>query len=66
VPRSAVIHEGDAARIWVVRDDKGIEFRRITVGLTDGKMIQVTDGLKVGERIITKGSMFIARPSAGV
>jgi cobalt-zinc-cadmium efflux system membrane fusion protein len=49
-----------------VRDDKGIEFRRITVGLTDGKMIQVTDGLKVGERIITKGSMFIARPSAGV
>jgi membrane fusion protein, heavy metal efflux system len=66
VPRSAVIHEGDAARIWVVRDDKGIEFRRITVGLTDGKVIQVTDGLKVGERIITKGSMFIARPSAGV
>jgi cobalt-zinc-cadmium efflux system membrane fusion protein len=66
VPRSAVLYEGDTARIWVVRDDKGIEFRRITVGLTDGKMIQVTDGLKSGERIITKGSMFIARPSAGV
>jgi cobalt-zinc-cadmium efflux system membrane fusion protein len=66
VPRTAVIYEGDTARIWVVREDKGIEFRRIAVGLTDGKMIQVTDGLKAGERIITKGSIFIARPTAGV
>ena len=66
VPRSAVIYDGDVARVWVVRDDKGIEFRRITVGLTDGKMMQVVDGLRVGERIITKGSMFITRPSAGV
>ncbi len=37
VPRTAVIYEGDTARIWVVRDDKGIEFRRIALGLTDGK-----------------------------
>ena len=66
VPRAAVIYEGDVARIWVVRDDKGIEFRRISVGLTDDKMVQVVDGLRIGERIITKGSMFITRPSAGV
>jgi cobalt-zinc-cadmium efflux system membrane fusion protein len=66
VPRSAITYEGDVARIWVVRDDKGIEFRRISVGLTDDKMVQVVDGLRIGERIITKGSMFISRPSAGV
>ena len=65
VPRTAVIYEGDVARIWVVRDDKGIELRRITVGLIDGQMIQVVDGLKPGERVITKGSMFINRPAAG-
>ena len=66
VPSSAIIYEGDVARIWVVREDNGIEFRRISVGLTDDKMVQVVDGLRIGERIITKGSMFIARPSAGV
>ncbi len=40
--------------------------RQINLGLTDGNMIQVVDGLRVGERIISKGSMFITRPSAGV
>ena len=50
---------------WCVTT-KAIEFRRISVGLTDDKMVQVVDGLRIGERIITKGSIFIARPSAGV
>ncbi len=65
VPNSAVIYEGDVARIWVVRDDKGIELRRITLGLIDGKNVQVVEGLKPGERVITKGSLFINRPAAG-
>lgn len=66
VPRSALIYEGEIARIWVVRDDKGIELRRIAVGLVDGPMAQVVEGLKPGERVITKGSMFINRLAAGV
>jgi cobalt-zinc-cadmium efflux system membrane fusion protein len=65
VPRTAVIQEGDVTRVWVVRDDKGIELRRITVGLIAGQMIQVVDGLNAGERVITKGSMFTNRPAAG-
>jgi cobalt-zinc-cadmium efflux system membrane fusion protein len=66
VPRTAVIYEGDIARIWVVRDDRGIELRRINVGLVDGQMVQVVEGLKPGERVITKGSMFINQPATGV
>jgi len=65
VPRTAVIFEGDIARIWVVRDDRGIELRRINVGLVDGPMVQVVEGLKPGERVITKGSMFVNQPAAG-
>ena len=64
VPGTAVIYEGDAARIWIARDDKSIELRRIKVGLTNGKMIQVLDGLKLGDRVITKGSLFIGRAAA--
>jgi membrane fusion protein, heavy metal efflux system len=65
VPRQAVIYEGSAARIWVVRDDNAIELRRIKVGLTNGTLIQVLEGLKPGDRVITKGSLFIDRAATG-
>src|SRR5262249_55448002 len=62
VPREAVIYEGPTARVWVVRDDnKAIELRRIKVGLTNGNMVEVLDGLTPGDRVITKGSLFIDR-----
>src|SRR5712692_2108532 len=48
VPREAVIYEGGAARVWVAREDKGIELRRIKVGLTNGPMAEVTNGLAPG------------------
>jgi membrane fusion protein, heavy metal efflux system len=66
VPRDAIIYEGDTARVWVVRDDKGIELRRIKVGLTNGAMVEVLGGLTPSDRVITKGSLFIDRvASAG-
>jgi cobalt-zinc-cadmium efflux system membrane fusion protein len=62
VPRDAVIYEGNTARVWLVRDDnKAIELRRIKVGLTSGNMVEVTEGLARGDRVITKGSLFIDR-----
>jgi cobalt-zinc-cadmium efflux system membrane fusion protein len=64
VPRHAVMYEGDTARIRVVRDDGTIELRRIKTGLTTGGMIEIVDGLRVGEKIITKGSLFIDRVAA--
>ncbi len=65
VQREAVIYEGDSARVWVVGDDKSLESRRIKPGLTSGKMIQVLDGLKAGEKVIVKGSLFIDRAAVG-
>jgi membrane fusion protein, heavy metal efflux system len=64
VPRDAIIYEGDAARVWVVRDDKGIELRRVKVGLTNGTMVEVLGGLAASDRVITKGSLFIDRVAA--
>jgi cobalt-zinc-cadmium efflux system membrane fusion protein len=65
VPREAIIHDGDAVWIWVARDDKAIELRRIKLGLTNGNMVQVRDGLQSGDRVITQGSLFIGRIAAG-
>ena len=62
VPRDAVIYEGPTARVWVARDDnKSIELRRIKCGLTNGNMVEVTEGLALGDRVVTKGSLFIDR-----
>ena len=66
VARDALIYEGDATRVWAVRDDdKAIELRRIRVGLTNGKMVEVREGLAPKDRVITKGSLFIDRVAAG-
>lgn len=61
VPREAIIHEGDAARVWVARSDRAIELRDVKLGLANGKLVEVLNGLKPGERIITRGSLFIDR-----
>jgi membrane fusion protein, heavy metal efflux system len=64
VPRDAIIYEGDTARVWVVRekdDEKAIELRRIKVGLTNGNMVEVLKGLASGDRVVTKGTLFIDR-----
>jgi cobalt-zinc-cadmium efflux system membrane fusion protein len=65
VPRDAIIFEGDAARVWVVRDDKGIELRPIKVGLTNGNLVEVLGGLAPSDRVVTKSSLFIDRVVAG-
>jgi cobalt-zinc-cadmium efflux system membrane fusion protein len=64
VPREALIYEGNSARIWVAHEDRTIELRQIKTGLTNGRMIQVLEGINAGERVITRGSLFIDRPAS--
>jgi membrane fusion protein, heavy metal efflux system len=65
VPRDAVIYEGDTARVWVAGKDRALALRKISVGVTDGGMVQVLSGLKPGEEVVTKGSLFIDRAAIG-
>jgi membrane fusion protein, heavy metal efflux system len=65
VPRDAVIYEAQTARVWVAREDNGLELRRIKPGLVSGATIQVLEGLRSHEKVVTKGSLFIDRESAG-
>jgi cobalt-zinc-cadmium efflux system membrane fusion protein len=64
VPREALIYEGSAVRVWVAHDDRTIELREIKTGLINGTMIQAVDGLRAGERVVTKGSLFIDRAAS--
>lgn len=64
IPRSAVIHEGEEARVWIVRDDRSIVVRRFIPGIVSGGFMQVASGIAAGEKIITRGSLFIDRLAA--
>jgi cobalt-zinc-cadmium efflux system membrane fusion protein len=60
VTREAITHEGDTARVWVAVDDQALELRQIKLGRSSGWLVLVPDGgLKPGERVITRGSLFI-------
>jgi membrane fusion protein, heavy metal efflux system len=65
VPRQALIYEGDQVRVWVAHDDRTIELRTIKPGLTSGNLVEVVGNLRPGEKIVTKGSLFIDRAATG-
>jgi cobalt-zinc-cadmium efflux system membrane fusion protein len=59
VPAAAVVYEGAAAHVWVVAGDGLVAYRAIRTGRSDDGLVEVLDGLKIGERIVTKGGLFI-------
>ena len=61
IPQNAVIYEGDKAHVWVALDDGTVASRSIQVGRTNETMVEVTQGLSAGERIIASGTLFIDR-----
>jgi cobalt-zinc-cadmium efflux system membrane fusion protein len=66
VPKQALIYEGDQVRVWVAHEsDKSIELRQIKVGMANGNLVEVHGNLKPGEKIVTKGSLFIDRAATG-
>ncbi|MEG3125015.1 efflux RND transporter periplasmic adaptor subunit [Sphingomonas sp. GB1N7] len=65
IPAAAVIHEGDVARIWIVRTDGLLQARAITVGDEQDGMVVVLTGLRPGERIVTAGALFVNEAGLG-
>jgi membrane fusion protein, heavy metal efflux system len=61
IPQSAIIYEGDAARVWVEEKDGRLGLRQLQVGRTDGEQVEALGGIKAGERVVTSGAIFIDR-----
>ncbi len=55
VPNSAIQLNGQTRFVFVVSTDETVERRTITVGRTEGENTVVTDGLVVGETVVTEG-----------
>jgi cobalt-zinc-cadmium efflux system membrane fusion protein len=65
VPRQAVIYEGDRARVWVMSSDHDVALRQIRLGRERDDRLEVLQGLGVGERVVTRGALFIDRAASG-
>jgi cobalt-zinc-cadmium efflux system membrane fusion protein len=61
VPEEAIVREGDQARVWVVAQNNTLSLRSIRTGRSNDGMVEVLEGLKSGERVVTRGSLFIDR-----
>lgn len=59
IPASAVIYEGDTARVWVEGSRGALSPRLVTVAERDGDQVQVVRGLAPGERLVTGGAIFV-------
>jgi cobalt-zinc-cadmium efflux system membrane fusion protein len=65
VPESAIVYEGDTARVWVARDNGNLVSRPIRTGRVNKGMVEVVEGLGPGEKIVTSGALFIDRAAKG-
>ncbi|WP_206239755.1 efflux RND transporter periplasmic adaptor subunit [Novosphingobium terrae] len=59
VPAQAVIHEGDAARVWISQGNGRLVSREVKVADSSGGRVRITDGLKAGEVVATTGAIFV-------
>jgi len=59
VPQNAVVYEGAAAHVWVIGADGLLSFRSIRTGRSNDGLVEVLDGLKPGENVVTRGGLFI-------
>lgn len=65
VPEKAVVREGEAARVWVADPEAHtLAVRNIRVGQTSEEMVEVLDGLRPGETVVTAGAVFIDRAAS--
>jgi cobalt-zinc-cadmium efflux system membrane fusion protein len=61
VPVNAVIVRGSDPFVWLSPEPGLFELRKIRTGLRRRDMLQVTDGLKPGDQVVTGGALFIDR-----
>ena len=56
IPTSALERGSAGLFVYVVQDDHTVQVRNIKTGPTEGEKVAITDGLKVGETVVTSGA----------
>ncbi|MBW2636190.1 MAG: efflux RND transporter periplasmic adaptor subunit [Deltaproteobacteria bacterium] len=59
IPQNVVIFRDRGTEVFIVGDDGRAEVRAVKLGRRSGNLIQVTEGLGVGDRLIVKGQNYV-------
>lgn len=65
VPQGALIYEGESTRVFVAGKDGSISGRVVRAGRSRDGMVEITSGLRAGEKVVTSGTLFIDRAVGG-
>ena len=56
VPNAAVVRGGQGTFVYVVKEDRTVELRKVSVGMAEGDNVSVESGLAPGELVVVEGS----------
>ena len=59
VPVAAIVDDAGRPIVFVQREGETFERRAVTLGARSGDLVQVTEGVKVGDRVVTKGAYLV-------
>jgi RND family efflux transporter MFP subunit len=59
VPVSALVDDAGRPIVFVQREGETFERRAVTLGPRSGDVVQVTEGVKPGDRVVTKGAYLV-------
>lgn len=58
VPRTAVLRDEEGSSLFISRNENGLKYAelvRVTTGMSSGPIIQILDGLEVGDEVVVSG-----------
>jgi multidrug efflux system membrane fusion protein len=56
VPNAAVVRGGQGTFVYVIKEDRTVELRKVSVGMAEGDSVSVESGLAPGELVVVEGS----------
>jgi RND family efflux transporter MFP subunit len=59
VPAAAVVDDAGRPIVFVQREGETFERRAVTLGSRTGDLVQIADGVKPGERVVTRGAYLV-------
>jgi multidrug efflux system membrane fusion protein len=56
VPNAAVVRGGQGTFVYVIKEDRTVELRKVSVGIAEGDNVSIESGLAPGEMVVVEGS----------
>ncbi len=56
VPNAAVVRGGQGTFVYVIKEDRTVELRKVSVGPAEGDSLSIESGLASGEMVVVEGS----------